>query len=104
MAKVAKEIAENCRICLTAKYDRHPRKQELGETPIPETSGEFLHIDIFSTDKKFFLTCVDKFSKFAVVQSSLCYWTTSESILLMRLRCIAPPMAKRKTLATLLKS
>lgn len=27
-----------------------------------------LHIDIFSTDKKFFLTCVDKFSKFAVVQ------------------------------------
>jgi len=27
-----------------------------------------LHIDIFSTDKKYFLTCVDKFSKFAMVQ------------------------------------
>jgi len=27
-----------------------------------------LHIDIYSTDKKIFLTCVDKFSKFAVAQ------------------------------------
>lgn len=27
-----------------------------------------LHIDIFSTDKKYFLTCLDKFSKFAEVQ------------------------------------
>lgn len=26
-----------------------------------------LHIDIFSTDKKYFLTVIDKFSKFAVV-------------------------------------
>jgi len=43
-------------------------KQELGETPIPTHVGEILHIDIFSTDKKFFLTCVDKFSKFAMVQ------------------------------------
>jgi len=68
MAKLAKEIAESCRICSAAKYDRHPKRQELGETPIPETPGEFLRIDIFSTDKKFLLTCVDKFSKFAVVQ------------------------------------
>lgn len=30
--------------------------------------GEILHIDIFSTDKKYFLTCIDKFSKFAIVQ------------------------------------
>jgi len=30
--------------------------------------GEILHIDIFSTDKKHFLTCLDKLSKFAVVQ------------------------------------
>ncbi|KAH8339635.1 hypothetical protein KR074_002912 [Drosophila pseudoananassae] len=30
--------------------------------------GEMLHIDIFSTDTKYFLTCIDKFSKFAVVQ------------------------------------
>jgi len=30
-----------------------------------------LHIDIYSTDKRFFLTCIDKFSKFAVVQPLL---------------------------------
>jgi len=68
MAKLANEIVQNCRTCARAKYDRHPRKQELGETPIPSHTGEMLHIDLFSTDKKFFLTCVDKFSKFAVVQ------------------------------------
>jgi len=51
-----------------AKYDRHPKKQEFGETPIPSNTGEMLPIDIFSTDKKFFPTCVDKFCKFAIVQ------------------------------------
>lgn len=30
-----------------------------------------MHIDIFSTDKKLFLTCIDKFSKFAIVQPIL---------------------------------
>ncbi|GBP98456.1 Retrovirus-related Pol polyprotein from transposon gypsy [Eumeta japonica] len=68
MTKLANEIVANCRICTRAKYDRHPRVQEMGETPIPSYVGEMLHIDIFSTDKKHFLTCVDKFSKFAVVQ------------------------------------
>jgi len=68
MAKLANEIVTNCRTCAKAKYDRHPRKQELGETPVPSRVGEMLHIDIFSTDRKYFLTCIDKFSKFAVVQ------------------------------------
>jgi len=68
MAKLATEIVANCKTCAKAKYDRHPKKHELGETPIPSHVGELLHIDIFSTDKKYFLTCIDKFSKFAVVQ------------------------------------
>jgi len=54
MAKLANEIVQNCKTCARAKYDRHPRKQELGETPGPSQVGEMLHIDIFSTDKKFF--------------------------------------------------
>jgi len=54
------EVVANCENCLKAKYDRHPQKQILGETPIPSYTGELLHIDIFSTDKKYFLTCVDK--------------------------------------------
>jgi len=40
----------------------------MGETPIPSYVGEILHVDIFSTDKTFFLTCVYKLSKFADVQ------------------------------------
>jgi len=51
-----------------AKYTRHPTRQTVGQTPIPCYSGEILHIDIFSTDGKLFLTCIDKFSKFAIVQ------------------------------------
>lgn len=68
MTKIANEIVANCKICSKAKYDRHPVKQIMGETPIPSYTGEMLHIDIFSTDKKYFLTCLDKFSKFAIVQ------------------------------------
>jgi len=69
MNNFAKEVVTNCRVCTKAKYDRHPKRQELGVTPIPSCTGEMLHIDIFSTDKKQFLTCIDKFSKFGVVQS-----------------------------------
>jgi len=68
MSKLASEVVANCKVCNKAKYDRHPKKQELGTTPIPSYVGEMLHIDIFSTDKKIFLTCIDKFSKFAIVQ------------------------------------
>ena len=68
MTRLAKEIVANCRICNKAKYDRHPQKQCIGKTPIPNQVGEILHIDIYSTFGKFFLTCIDKFSKFAIVQ------------------------------------
>lgn len=67
MTKLAKEIVLNCKVCSKAKYDRHPKKQELGRTPIPSRAGEMLHVDIFSTDRKLFLTCIDKYSKFAIV-------------------------------------
>jgi len=60
ITKLASEIVANC--------NRHPLKHELGETPVPSHVGEMLHIDIFSTDKKYFLTCIEKFSKFAMVQ------------------------------------
>lgn len=66
MAKLATEIINNCRICQESKYVRHPVRQELGITPIPQNVGERIHVDIFSTDRKYFLTCLDKFSKFAI--------------------------------------
>ena len=68
MTKVTKEIVSNCSICKGNKYVRHPVRQLIAATPIPSKPGERLHIDIYSTDSKHFLTCIDKFSKFAVVQ------------------------------------
>lgn len=69
MEKKTKQFVANCRVCSQAKYDRHPKKQLIAQTPIPTYCGEILHIDIFSTGSKYFLTCIDKFSKFAIVQS-----------------------------------
>jgi len=53
-----------CEICLKNKYERHPKLQEIGETPMPNSVGEMLHIDTFFIDKHKYLTCIDKFSKF----------------------------------------
>jgi len=52
MDKLASEIVANWKTFAKAKYDRHPKKHELGKTPVPSHVGEMLHIDIFSTDKK----------------------------------------------------
>lgn len=54
---------QTCEICLKNKYERRPKLQEIGETPIPKRVGEMLHMDIFFVDKQKYLTCVDKFSK-----------------------------------------
>jgi len=69
MLRLRTETASHCKICSMAKYSRHPNKHKIGQTPIPSYAGEILRIDIFSTDGTLFLTCVDKFSKFAIVQA-----------------------------------
>ena len=81
---------KNCKICSKGKYDRHPQRQEVRETPIPLEVGEILHIDIFSTDIKLLLTCVDKFSKFALVQSKASRTTGDVKISIMQLLNIFP--------------
>ena len=55
MTKLATEVAANCKTCSGAKYNRYPKKQMLGETPIPIFVEERLHVDVFSTDQKYFL-------------------------------------------------
>lgn len=62
------EITKTCRICLTSKYNRKPQSHIIEETPIPSRPGQILHIDIYITGKISFLTCLDKFSKFALVK------------------------------------
>lgn len=53
-----------CDICNTSKYDRHPLRIELQETPIPNHPFDIIHIDIYQTEKQLFLSSVDKFSKY----------------------------------------
>lgn len=65
MAKEIKKYTKNCDICNTNKYDRHPNRPELQETPIPTYPSEILHIDIIEMRNEKFITCIDKFSKFA---------------------------------------
>lgn len=65
--KMLKSTIENCKICRENKYQRRPAKAEVAATPIPDYPGHILHIDILITNKSHFLTCVDKFSKFAMI-------------------------------------
>jgi len=54
MTHMANEVVANCNTCQKEKYDRHPQKQILGETPIPSYTGELLHIDMFLQIKNTF--------------------------------------------------
>lgn len=60
-----KKLIGPCKVCKENKYERHPNKITIQETPIPQFPGQIVHIDIFITGKKTVLTAIDKFSKFA---------------------------------------
>lgn len=68
LKKMLKNIIASCKICLENKYQRMPPNPGIGNTPIPNLPGEILHLYIFITNKQHFLTCVDIFSKFAIVK------------------------------------
>lgn len=65
MTKKIKDIVKQCTVCKENKYDRHPIKPEIQESPIPQYPGHIVHIDIYHTEGKHILTAVDKFSKYA---------------------------------------
>jgi len=65
MASRIKTQVSSCQVCKMFKYDRHPNKPELQLTPIPTYPCEILHIDLFTLENHKFLSCIDKFSKFA---------------------------------------
>lgn len=69
LKKRLKAFVSKCRICKENKYQRRPQQHPLGPTPIPNYPGEILHLDIYNTGKKYFITCIDKFSKYAVVKA-----------------------------------
>lgn len=65
MASRIRAFTATCQICKYQKYDRHTNKPFLQPTPIPTRPCEILHIDIFMLEGKKYLSCLDKFSKFA---------------------------------------
>lgn len=42
------------------------KKQIIGKATIPKSVGEIIHIDIFHADNQLYLSCLDKYSKFAI--------------------------------------
>lgn len=59
-----KDFIRTCDTCNTTKYDRHPLKIHIQETPIPNHPYDIIHIDIYQNDNNYFLSSLDKFSKF----------------------------------------
>lgn len=64
MTEKVRNFIRVCDTCNTSKYDRHPLKIYLEETPIPNYPFEIIHIDIYEVDGQNFLSSIDKFSKF----------------------------------------
>lgn len=64
MKERAKAHAVGCEICKKQKYETHPKKHVMNETPIPTAVGEYLQIDIFHAGKKICYSVIDRFSKF----------------------------------------
>lgn len=60
MREKTKAFVVKCEICKKQKYETHPRKQALTETPIPSAVGEYLQI----AGKKVYYSTIDRFSKF----------------------------------------
>jgi hypothetical protein len=59
------EYINNCDVCQTSKYERHPNKQPYQIVPLPTRPFEILHIDTFTVNNQKFLTIIDLFSKYA---------------------------------------
>lgn len=65
--KINQYVGE-CSVCKIAKYERHPQKQIIGETPIPSNAGEIIQMDLFFVGNKIFITIIDKFSKYLITK------------------------------------
>lgn len=63
------KIINNCHVCSVAKYERRPLKIPYKTTETPTKPNQTYYIDIwFTTKGKFYLTCIDKFSKFLTLK------------------------------------
>lgn len=64
------KFINNCEICKIAKYDRSPIKFQNALTKTARNVNDIVHIDIWFPERgKFFLTTIDKLSKYATVHT-----------------------------------
>jgi transposase InsO family protein len=68
MTALTKETAQTCNTCQIAKYTRHPDKPNLQEVPIPTYPSQIVQMDLFTIEKKWFITYIDCFTKYAMVE------------------------------------
>lgn len=68
MQQKTKDFVTNCRICHECKYDRKPINFPIQKTPLPTGPFQIAHIDILFLENHYFLTYIDKFSKFAQIK------------------------------------
>lgn len=69
MKKDFQKWVRMCEICKTQKYERVPTKQLIGSTPIPQTVGESISMDLFYIDNKQYVTSVDRYSKYLTIHT-----------------------------------
>lgn len=58
-------VVKNCVNCTENKYERKPIKQLLGKSPVPNTPGTSVQMDIFYINGKSYLSGIDRFTKYA---------------------------------------
>lgn len=64
MKKKIQRYVKLCEICKKNKYERHPYKLKILETPIGKKPFEIVHVDIFFASPCMWLSFVDSFSRF----------------------------------------
>lgn len=68
MRKQIKNFVLQCEPCQKEKYNRHPNVTLAVETETPYEPMEIWHIDFMSLERQWYLTIIDKFSKYAIVK------------------------------------
>ena len=67
MKRKIRKFIQFCTICKTEKYDRKPYKIMISEVTEPKKPLDVVHIDIFISNSDYFISAVDRFSRYGVL-------------------------------------